>query len=304
LSSSGPMPAERVARQNRCDGCTLALGPKETAVCAPLLVMICFASGPRLTMDRWRLYLAGTVVTVAYIAFRASLGLTAGFLVVPSRYFAKQMVALTFGTLTTPWRAPTTPVDRCLAMVAVAGVTLLLTHVFLAWRRRDRAFHVSARLALWCVAAVVPVYSSFFIGPQLEGSRYLYLSECGWALLLAELLVIAADRLTPRSPVLVCVTAIAILASAITLERELGVWRRAAQKRDVILHEARAALIDSQCPTATFADVPDSLDGAYVFRNGFYEALGLAGTEGTSTPECAFRWSGNGFSSLATPRPR
>ena len=257
-----------------CSLTILGLGSKETAICIPALVAICWMTPSRLRRWRgWPLYIALILVTGVYLAIRVPMGLSSGYLVAPSRYFFKQLVVTAFGTLSTPWRAPASGADQVLAFVALAIVVLLLTHAFLSWRGSDARLHRDLRLAGWVLVAVAPVFTFFFISPQLEGSRYLYLAECGWALLIADLVAAATDRMPARLAAFVCAIGVAVVVSALSLEREIGVWARAADLRDRALAEAHAAIARQGCVEATFADVPDSVDGAYVFRNGFREAM-------------------------------
>jgi hypothetical protein len=150
------------------------------------------------------------------------------------------------------------------------------------------------------LAAVAPVFTYFFISGQLEGARYVYLAECGWALLVAQLMRTTTDYVTQNTLALACVAGAAIVTSSLTLEHELSVWRRAADLRDHVLNEAHGSILNGRCAVAHFSDVPDSVDGAYVFRNGFREALGLRGDE--ASPECNFTWNGGRFLPIAALR--
>ena len=56
------------------------------------------------------------------------------------------------------------------------------------------------------------------------------------------------------------------------------------------------------CQSAIFTQLPDSLEGAYVFRNGFWEALSQATDPRVGlnrlppiSADCQFRWSGTDF---------
>jgi hypothetical protein len=253
-----------------CGVFALALASKETAICVPLLVAICWFKP--LTMRRrrdWWMYVALVGVAVTYTVLRVRSGLGAGYLAAPSRYFFKQMLALTFGTLITPWRTPASFAAAWLPFLAVVTVTALLTHALLTWRRADLPFHRAVRLTLWALASVAPVFTFFFVTPQLEGSRYLYLAECGWALLTADLIRTATTRVNRRPAVFLGASAVAILASAVTLEREIEMWRRAADLRDRVLVEAHASMQQHHCTAAHFVDVPESVDGPFVFRMDF-----------------------------------
>ena len=74
-----------------------------------------------------------------------------------------------------------------------------------------------------------------------------------------------------------------------------------AHLRDRVLTDARAGITGTGCSHATVTGVPDSVEGAYVFRNGFAEAAGLtpASAPGADSArpadECRFTWSESGF---------
>jgi hypothetical protein len=77
----------------------------------------------------------------------------------------------------------------------------------------------------------------------------------------------------------------------------------AAATRDAVLVEAERAVAVRGCEVAAFAEVPDSEEGAYVFRNGFAEAARLAGirvvTSADAPASCTFTWRDGSF--VATP---
>lgn len=277
----------------------LALGTKETAVCIPALIAICWIS--RASLRRfWLLYVVLCAVAVAYSGVRVLTGINPSYLVPSSRYFVKQLIVTAFGTLAAPWPLPATPLMRAVAFTAAFVLTLLVTQAFATWRRPDAAFRRSIRLALWVIAAVGPVFSYFFVSPLLEGSRYVYLAESGWALLVMELVHTATEGLPKRSVVETCVVGVAVVVSSFTLERELGVWRRAADARDLVLTEAQSSIGEAHCAAATFKNVPDSAFGAYVFRNGLPEALGLRpGDPIHPSANCDFTWTGDRFAPSA-----
>jgi len=280
-----------------CVMVALGLGSKETAVCIPALIAICWLRPSRLRRwQQWRLYIALAVLTGVYLAIRVPMGIDSGYLAAPSRYFFKQLIVTAYGTLSTPWRAPTSPMEEWLAFVAVVVLVLLLVHALVSWGRADWQLHRDARLACWVLAAVGPVFTFFFVSPQLEGSRHLYLAECGWALLVADLVLGVSDRMPRPSLAFACAIGAAVVVSALSVEREIGVWRRAADLRDRVLAEAHTAMARQGCAEATFRDVPDSVDGAYVFRNGFREALGLANREGRAVAsDCELMWRDGQF---------
>jgi hypothetical protein len=93
--------------------------------------------------------------------------------------------------------------------------------------------------------------------------------------------------------------AVAVIAVifAVSVQREVGVWEQAADLRDRVLADARAAINQGVCKRPVFTGVPDSIDGAYVFRNGFPEALSpaLSPALGPAQGDCAFSWTDGRF---------
>jgi hypothetical protein len=81
------------------------------------------------------------------------------------------------------------------------------------------------------------------------------------------------ERLPRQSLAFGCAIASAVLISVLSVAREVGVWTQASDLRDRVLADARASIARQGCVEAAFAGVPDSVDGAYVFRNGFPEAM-------------------------------
>ena len=190
----------------------------------------------------WKLYAAIAAVTALYLAIRLPMGIGGDYLGAPTRYFFKQMIVVAFGTLAAPWRDPSSMYERWQAFIAVSLVVLLLVHGCVTWGRSDDRAHRAVRLALWVLAAIAPVFTLFFVGPTLEGSRYLYLASCAWSLLLADLIATASRAPLNRRPRVSRIVAVIVLVFAVSVQRELGVWRQAADLRDHVLADARTAL--------------------------------------------------------------
>ena len=280
-----------------CAGLVVGLGSKETAICIPFLIVLCRTHARALRSTDATLYLSIFGILGVYVVLRLWAGVEPAYLTTPSRYFLKQLLSIAFGTLVTPWRSPETSVTATLSFMVVAGFCSLLAIAFLSLRRSDAAFSRGARLAFWVCAAVAPVFTYFFISPTLEGSRYVYLASAGWALLVADVIWRASDvaeRATPW-PAL-ALTAIATVSSTFVLRGELRTWQRASQLRDVVLAEARKSTGAADCGDVVFLDVPDSVEGAYVFRNGLPEAVGRGyGQPKPAGATCALQWDGERF---------
>ena len=116
-------------------------------------------------------------MTASYLAIRLPMGIGSDYLGAPTRYFFTQMIVVAFGTLAAPWREPSSMYERWQAFITVGLVVLLLVHASVTWRRSDDRARRDLRLALWVLASIAPVFNLFFVGPTLEGSRYLYLAS-------------------------------------------------------------------------------------------------------------------------------
>jgi hypothetical protein len=151
------------------------------------------------------------------------------------------------------------------------------------------------------------VYQFFFVSPTLQGSRYLYLSACAWMLLVAST-VSALAALPPRWPAQAAWIAVAAVAAvfAIGVRWHAQPWNAAAGLRDRVLDETRRVQTDQHCDAREIdvRDLPDSVEGAYVFRNGFPEALAmmppgavpsLAPGAPDARARCQFRWTDAGL---------
>jgi hypothetical protein len=279
-----------------CGLLILGFGSKETAICIPILIALCWATRERVRRD-WALYAAIGAVTASYLAIRLPMGIGSDYLGAPTRYFFKQMIVVAFGTLAAPWRTPVSMYEQWQAFTAVGLVVLLLVHAFVTWRRSDARSQRDLRLALWVLASIAPVFTLFFVGPTLEGSRYLYLGACAWSLLVADLIASVSERLSARPHVFRASIAVIVVVFATSVQREIDVWRQAADLRDRVLADARTAIERTGCAQAAFTSVPDSVSGAYVFRNGFPEALGTPVADlNAAPPGCTFTWIDGRFS--------
>src|SRR5207244_3161898 len=106
-----------------------------------------------------------------------------------SKYVLQRAVFGSFGTLAVPWHVDVTHRFPWLPIIGVVAVVYLLTLFFLhpGSKRRTR---LAIAAAAWIMVPIIPIWSVFFIGPDLQQSRYLYLSSVGWA---ALIVVIASD---------------------------------------------------------------------------------------------------------------
>lgn len=266
---------------------------KETAVVMPLLAAAAlWARGVPPGRPLVRMLWGCGVIAAAFAVWRLAAGDPASA-TIASRYMAKEILANALGTLALPWTRAELAEAWLVGPLAVAWVTLA------AWAAMAKsASPVVPRVALlglvWVIAGVAPVNRLFFISDWLEGSRYLYLSSAGWALACAGALDAPGYRRA-----LAAVTAAVLAAWTVTLYVHVGVWREAGQVRDQLLRAAAQIPASPECSAPAFENVVDNVRGAYVFRNGFGQALrranGSAGPRSAATP-CRYRWDGERFS--------
>ena len=245
----------------------MTLGTKETAVVAPVLAMLLVA--PPISR-RIVTAIAGAAIAVgAFALWRLSLVPRQPL---PTRYALKQIVSLTFGTLAEPFtRAELGRVPALGIALAVAAAAIGLAMV---WRTRTRNDVNGALRAIgWTLVSVAPAYSLFFISNDLQGSRYLYLASCGWSVLVASAFVPRAGHRPAALAPLVAFLGIYAVGAQVHLRD----WERAAALRDAVLARATTEVARSTCRPLGFTNLPDSVGGAYVFRNGFVEAMAAAG---------------------------
>ena len=275
----------------------LALGAallcKETAVILPVLGWsLWFTASPPVRTLVW-----STAMVIAFAAARMLFS-DPPEISAPLGYFLKEMASRPFATL----GAPFTAAELSDAPILFGLIPQLLIAGLITTYLIHRRHGLKPLLpASWILLGVAPLLSYFFISDTLQGSRYLYLPLVGWSILIAQLSDGGENRsLRISGALLVCVMVSYGLAGTV---RHQSPWASAAATRDAILVEARRAVAAHGCEAATFADLPDSLEGAYVFRNGFAEAARQAGLRvvtGDAAPAgCPFAWRDGSF--VATP---
>lgn len=272
--------------------CVAALLSKESAVVVPVLVLIDSLAVRRslsrhLVVDL--LVVGGTVAALAGMRLTSHPGLIAA---PATRYRVQRMLFDSFGSLAAPWHVDylrTFPTARLLNGLSIICI---VTGFFVMIGPRWRTITALAG-ALWVLVSVLPLLPMFYVSPQLEGARYLYLAAFGWA---AILMTANADLGRRRLWATVVVRSVVILMTAIAVSgvrSHLTPWVRAAAVRDTVV---RAASVDPRlraCEVTYVRDLPHAVDGAYLFSNGAREALAGAGVNAfvrdVSGP-CSFRW--------------
>jgi hypothetical protein len=250
---------------------------KETAVCIPLMVIACDAKvlGFSALRSRITLYLslAGALAIYLLLWTHFAGATTAEAWPHISRYFVKEFLRTTFGTLALPWNAETLrPPSMLVGLVSV----LVSVAAFRVSGVKPHLFAAGVFLAL---TAVMPLGAYLFVGRDLSGARYLYASEVGWAMLIGALAIL------PHRSVILSRSLVGLLlgATAVLLLLNLRPWNAVAdlmhqldQSQDPPDRIIRNWADTAPCLTHFSVDgVPDRCGGVYIFRNGYEEYLRL-----------------------------
>jgi hypothetical protein len=272
----------------------LALLSKESAIIIPVLGAVLWLrlDSPRRTAG-WPLILIGIAVCMIYVGVRLSAGvILESYAREPSRYLVKELIARPIGTLTLPWNsamlAAWPAVPFVWAAACVAGAALY------SWRT-TKAIPPSTivRCVLAALVGVLPVYSMLFITPDLENGRYLYLSTAFWVTAIIGIFS-TSEGLTRARLFGVAATLIAGIAG---VQVHLRPWREAAGLRERVLAAAEDVWRTAKCRSVSLAGAPDSVHGAYVFRNGLSEAVAFrtGAVPAAGSGGCTFVWDGTAF---------
>ena len=273
------------------------------ALLAMAAALLCKETAVALPIVGWSLRLVAPVhlVTVAWsTAMAAAFAITRMLftdppeVTAPLGYFLKEMVSRPFATLGTPFTSlELAQAPLILGVVPQLVLAALVTTYLFQLRHGIRPLVPAS----WVLVGVAPLLSYFFISDTLQGSRYLYLPLVGWSILIAQLSD-GGDNSYLRACGALLVGIMVLYGVAGTV-RHQSPWVAAAAIRDAVLFEAQQAVASRRCETAAFVGIPDSEAGAYVFRNGFAEAAGLAGIRVVSSSaaraDCTFTWREGAF---------
>jgi hypothetical protein len=253
-----------------------SLFSKETAVAAPVLMVLS-------NRQRWRIAAGAFVVAAAYAVWRiATKPIAQGYAASPSPYLLKELLVRPFATLAAPFQAARLTEWPWLGTLLVGGLAVLIVRAAWAWRGNRRRIWMASALALWVFVSVAPVYSMFDVTGTLEGSRYVYLPAAGWSMLIAAVLMPGRSRRDLGLVAAVCAIGL------VGVRMNFVAWTSAARMRDEVLSAAARARA-AGCTAIWIRDVPDSVHGAYVFRNGLAEAVAPVAISSSAPPDCWIR---------------
>jgi hypothetical protein len=274
----------------------LALAAKETAAIGSLLVLT--DAWIRNNLNRRLLADTSVVFTVA-AGFSAARLVGAFGMTAPSvtKYEIQRALFETFGGLSVPFHADVVHRWPWLAILgALAVIVVFGCSVVAATRPLPR---ILAGAAAWMLISILPVFHFVFVGSDLQGARFLYLAAPAWVSMIAAATASVRGPVARRLSLIAAAGLLVIWAAA--ARAHLEPWRAAALLRDRVIEAAKANVLMRQCRTIQIDKLPDTVRGAYVFRNGAPEAIldetGLR-VSGVAEPPCRFVWNepGQAFS--------
>ena len=265
-----------------------ALLCKETAVVIPALIALdAWATGRRphaLLIDTVTLAVLFAGVAVGRLVFASAMvrqPLT--------RYMVQRWLFGTVAGLAVPWHQDIASMRPWIVLAGALLVLGLATAFLVVGSSRQRG-RIAAACAASVFAGTLPTVTFFFVGTDLQGARYLYLSAVGYALLLVTMA--GAWRHVAARAMAGAAIIVLVLDGAAGVRWHQAYWQQAAHTRDMVLTSAGADERVRACGTISVGALPDSDGGAYVFRNGAELAFASAGLTLSSQAvvPCAFTW--------------
>ncbi len=270
-----------------------ALATKETAVAFPVLLTLAAYCSQRVSLRHAVLPVAvSAALVLVYVPFR----MTAGFAVSPptdawSGYAVKEILSRPFGTLALPFHRDVIAAQPWLPVLSAVFWPAMLVASSITWLRNRSDGLRTVSLAAWILVSVAPLATMLFIADDLQGSRYLYAGTAAWSLL-----TLVLCRTFPWQLRIGLIVSLLTLFAVATRCHQAP-WLAAAHERDRVLAAYQQS--DLRCPPTQVRGLPDHVGGAYVFRNGFLEAIAGLRPANAETATCSLTWDGTRF--LKTP---
>jgi len=275
-----------------CSACVgAAVLSKETAAVGPILVLLdaWMRGALRSKVSREMLVVAGLICVFGVARL---IDVSAPDVPTVTKYVVQRALFTAFGSLAVPFH---TDVMQRLPYAPIFTVSILLAIMTRFWLSRGERsdLRTVTGAALWIVLAVALAGPILWVPGDLQASRYLYLAAPGWAGL-----ILAASTCGPFRRSLVVIPtyvgiAVLVFVNVYATRIHVGPWLDAAAVRDTVDRSASANVTLLACSSVSLSDVPDSIRGAYIFRNGIAEALeaklDIVVTD-AAPHECSFRW--------------
>ena len=269
---------------------------KETAAIGPLLVLLSAWMGGRIR----RALLIDLAAVIVAIGLYGGLRLAANpepSLFAVSKYGIQRALFGAFGSLAVPFHVDVLAAARWIPVLAVT-LSLAIWTIFSTTRGSRRRLGLTAAGLAWVLISILPVWPILVVPGDLQASRFLYLAATGWTAVLLVPASSIADRF-PRfafAPAMAIAILVAISGAATRIH--LRPWQEAGHLRDRVLQAAAVNPQMRECANVAVSDAPDSVRGAYVFRNGLAESfrmtLGMIEVGSPSDAQCRFRWTAEG----------
>jgi hypothetical protein len=272
-----------------------AMLSKETGVVIPAL-LLCDAIARHSRPYRWTAPFAViAAIAIAYAVLRLLLAF--GITSLPlSRYVVQRTLFQTFGGLGLPWHGDVLHGMPWLALGHVLLVVLILVQFCAAFGSRE-LLRVPLAACAWILCSILPVAPILWVPADLQGSRYLYLAAAGWSGLLVSTASAVRHSIPMARGTSAAILILYVVLAAYGVRQHLQPWREAAVLRDKVEHAARTDTRMRACSSVSIQGLPDSVRGAYVFRNGGSEAfkrdLDLRVTGTPPSRDCSFEWNDN-----------
>lgn len=265
-----------------------ALLSKESTICLPALVLIIEAAAPRAppgparTRSVWGLPACffGIVALYALLRYLALDTIVGGYGVDSHLTLNPERMVANLLAFSSRALFPPLPWKNLPVILFADLLILLVTVAWLRGRRENSAATAQVStlrrgallFSLLFLASLAPVLNLWVKRTTLEGERLLYLPSV--FILLAVMSLVCLTARSRRA--FVSVVLLIGLVSLGGLYRSLARWQAASRLAESVLD----SLLAPQPPGGiVLALLPDSVGGAYVFRNGFAEALRLRGDD-------------------------
>jgi hypothetical protein len=275
-----------------------ALSTKETSIVAFAIGGILVLAMRRGLAGRatWWTIASGAIISAAFVVWRlAHVGPRVDNAPSLTHRGIEHFLTSPFGALGSPWTAVDLAAYPWLGFVSTVVVLGLVLAAF-GGRRWIGGIQIPAALCVSALLAILPVGRYFFVAPDLQGSRYLYLPCVFFVLLIVYLVQVVVRRGHRAAAYGVFAMLITCWVYGTVIHQRS--WRLAGTARDALLAATVDAARQDGCQRLWIERLPDNVDGAYVFRSGFAEALDAAGvtrpvTVSGSRPAdaCAIPWS-------------
>jgi hypothetical protein len=226
-----------------------ALATKETAAVAGVLVFVdaylCKVRSRLLALDAAVL----TAISVVYGLFRMATIPHVTTAAMNLKFIFQRTLFGGLEALAAPWHFGIARNAAWIPQVGTIGVVALSLAFLIRPSTKSRSIAAFGAL-LWIVLPLLPVLPFFVVGPDLQGSRFVYLSAVGWVGLVVVMSEaehgVNRSALTAFGALAAVVVWVALTATAARLH--LASWTEAANTRDAVQTAARR---DLQAPDVT-----------------------------------------------------